>query len=101
MPDAEIDILAVVDGVVYLCEVKSSARMFDKEKFVGVANRVRPNVALLAVMADPSTSLRSEFDIATKELAEAGIRAELLVPRSGDIDGSPTLPTGSSFAILG
>lgn len=49
----EVDILAMLDGLFYVCEVKRSASLFYKDpdgpkKFAAVVNRLRPDVALLA-----------------------------------------------------
>ncbi|WP_316197732.1 hypothetical protein [Bradyrhizobium sp. SZCCHNS2002] len=56
-PTVEVDALAVVDGDVYLCEAKSSPGLdkFQREQLVAAAQRIRPNVLLIACM-EPSTS---------------------------------------------
>lgn len=51
-PTAEIDALAVVDGTLYLCEVKAGSRLSSSEmdQLATVCARVRPDVLLLASM---------------------------------------------------
>lgn len=52
-PDAEADLLAIVDGTSILCEVKSawrSLRAVHVADFVALAKRLRPDTAILAVM---------------------------------------------------
>lgn len=52
-PDAEADLLVILDGEAMLCEVKSSwhgLRQSDIDDFVALAIRLRPDIALLAVM---------------------------------------------------
>jgi hypothetical protein len=52
-PDAEADLLVILDGQAMLCEVKSSwhgLRPAHIADFVALAPRLRPDIALLAVM---------------------------------------------------
>ncbi|MVT51102.1 hypothetical protein GPL17_11430 [Bradyrhizobium yuanmingense] len=51
-PVAELDALAVVDGTLYLCEVKAGSRLSSGEmdQLAAVCTRVRPDVLLLASM---------------------------------------------------
>lgn len=78
--DAEADLLALVDGEAYLCEVKSSwhsLRLSHVDDLVALAQRLRPDTALLAVMevgAGPAPKLAE----ARARLAEVGIKFELL-----------------------
>ena len=54
-PDAEADLLAIVDGESIFCEVKSawrSLRTVHLEDFVLIAQRRRPDLAIPAVMQD-------------------------------------------------
>jgi hypothetical protein len=97
--DAEIDLLAVVDGTAYLCEAKSSSGSIDLRKFVEVAKRIRPDVAMLAVMEQGSPALNATFEHVTHALAGTGIKPELLALHGNDIDDSPDLPTGRSFRV--
>jgi hypothetical protein len=54
LPDAEIDLLTVGDGVVRLCEIKAAHKGIDIQKFAVVAKRIRPNMATLAVSTSPA-----------------------------------------------
>jgi hypothetical protein len=52
-PDAEADLLVILDGRAMLCEVKSSWRSLRSAHitdFVALARRLRPDIAVLAVM---------------------------------------------------
>jgi hypothetical protein len=97
--DAEIDLLAVVDGTAYLCEAKSSSGSIDLGTFVEVAKRIRPDVAMLVVMEQGSPALNATFEHVTQALAGTGIKPELLALHGNDIDNSPDLPTGRSFRV--
>ncbi|MDR3525567.1 MAG: hypothetical protein P4L66_15865 [Acetobacteraceae bacterium] len=82
-PSAEIDLMAIVDGRAMLCEIKSSwhFRPIELADFVALAIRLRPDVALWAVMDDgpgPSASL----DRARSELEPHGITFEVLTPNA-------------------
>ena len=99
-PNAEVDLIAVVDGLVYLCEVKSSSREFHVDKFIEVAERIRPDVALLAVMGNSTPKLARDFQRATKRLTEVDVRTELMTLKEGDISETPHLPIGSSQKYL-
>ena len=92
-PSAEIDLIAIVDGLVYLCEVKSSPREFSVEKFIRVAERVRPNVALLAVMGASTPKLNKDFQTVAERLTAVDIRAELMTLQEGEFREDPHLPT--------
>jgi hypothetical protein len=83
-PDAEADLLVVLDGRAILCEVKSSwnsLRPTHIIEFVALARRLRPETALLAVM---ETGIGPAADLlaAQKQLAEEGIEFELLTPNA-------------------
>ena len=96
-PSAEIDLIVVVDGLVFLCEVKSSQRDFNAEKFVNTAERMRPDVALLAVMEASTPKLTKAFQSAVERLETINVRTELMTLQKGDIRENPHLPTGQSF----
>lgn len=98
-PDAEVDLIAVVDGAVYLCEVKSSNQSIDLEKLAELAKRIRPDVVTLAVMASDSPALRRRLSDLEALLAGTDIAAELIALAPQDIDDSPHLPTGRSFRV--
>jgi hypothetical protein len=79
-PDAEADLLVVLDGQAMLCEVKSSwhglrpAHIID---FVALASRLRPDTALLAVM-EAGQGPAADLAAARAQLAAEGIEFELL-----------------------
>ena len=78
--DAEADLLVLCDGQAMLCEVKSSwshLRASDIAKLVSLSKRLRPDVALLAVM-DNNTTLRTEQDAAKTELEAVGIKFQVM-----------------------
>ena len=80
-PSAEIDLIAIVDGSTMLCEVKSSWRFRPVEltEFVALAARLRPDVALLAVM-DRAPSPTALINAARAGLEPHGIKFEVLTP---------------------
>ena len=79
-PDAEADLLVILDGRAMLCEVKSSwhgLRPAHATDFVALARRLRPDIAMLAVMEagpGPATVLAE----ARAQLAAEQIEFELL-----------------------
>jgi hypothetical protein len=90
-PDAEADLLLVVDGKAVLCEVKSSwrsLRLTHISAFVELAIRLRPDIAVLAVMEAGGGPV-NELANAQAKLGANGIKYELLTP--GEPDGSPFL----------
>lgn len=92
--DAEADLLVVSDGCAYLCEVKSSwagVRRSDIRKLVDLAKRLRPDVALLAVMEDGG-DFASDIAAAQAELATDGISWELITLRGNGLEDKPYLP---------
>ncbi|MBK7464651.1 MAG: hypothetical protein IPJ50_19405 [Betaproteobacteria bacterium] len=92
-PDAEADLLAIVDGESILCEVKSawrSLRTVHVEDFVGLAKRLRPDRAILAVMEE-GKRLDDEIRNAEGALKADGIKFELLTPAAYRVDGDPFL----------
>lgn len=79
-PDAEADLLMLVDGRAFLCEVKSSWRGLKSgeiAKLVELALRIRPDVALLAVM-EKGGGHESELADAKIKLADAQIELEIM-----------------------
>lgn len=87
------------DSIVRVCEIKTSSRGVDVDKFAEVAKRLRPDVALLAVMEPQlgtSSNLSSRL---TTALNGTGIAGEVMYLRDGDIEQSFTLPNGRGFTI--
>ena len=69
-PEAEADILVLVDGKAMVCEVKSSWRALrssDLSDFVTLAGRLRPDAALLGIM-EAGSGPTSELDAAEGQL---------------------------------
>ena len=92
-PDAEADLLVVLDGRAFLCEVKSSwhsLRLSDISDFVALAIRLRPDTALLAVM-EVGIGPEADLSAAKKQLAEEGIEFELLTPNASEDWDEPYL----------
>jgi hypothetical protein len=95
-PDAEADLLAIVDGESILCEVKSawrSLRIVHVEDFVHLAKRLRPDRAILAVMED-GKRLDEEIRKAERDLKADGIEFELLTPTAYRVHDDPFLGGG-------
>ena len=74
--------MAIVDGSAMLCEVKSSWHFQPVEltDFVALAARLRPDVALLAVM-DRKPGPSALLDAARAKLEPHGIKFEVLTPK--------------------
>jgi hypothetical protein len=92
--DAEADLLAIVDGVTILCEVKSSwrgVRSADIDSLVSLAKRLRPDQAILAVMEEGGSRFEEKIEAALSELAAEGIALEVLTPSTYRVEGDPFL----------
>ncbi|KZD22931.1 hypothetical protein A4A58_05860 [Tardiphaga robiniae] len=92
-PDAEADLLILLDGKAILCEVKASwsiLRRGDITDLVALAKRLRPDVAILAVM-DEGRKLEPEINAAAEELKSAGIGFELATLDGYPLDDMPYL----------
>ena len=86
LPNAEIDLLAISDGETLLCEAKSSwtgLRPVEVSNFVELAQRLRPDSALLAIM-EPGLRLKADLAAAQQDLAKKQIRFELVTPDASD-----------------
>jgi len=91
--DAEADLLALIDGQAFLCEVKSSwhsLRPSHVDDLVALSMRLRPDTALLAVM-EVGTKSEAKLEEARARLAEAGIKFELLTLDGNSIHDDPYL----------
>lgn len=92
-PDAEADLLVLLDGEGLLCEVKSSwrdVRNPDLENFATLATRLRPDHAILAVMEEGRGPEREIEAIRAALIAES-IGFELITPRSNGWEDGPYL----------
>jgi hypothetical protein len=78
-PTNEADLLAVVDGKTYLCEIKSSDRGIPAEirKFADIASKIRPDVALIAIL-HCSDKNRIKFKSDLEKLLPMGVSAEVI-----------------------
>lgn len=91
--DAEADLLALIDGEAFLCEVKSSwhsLRPSHIDDLVALALRLRPDTALLAVM-EAGAGPVAKLGEARARLAEVGIKFELLTLGDHSIHDDPYL----------
>lgn len=92
-PDAEADLLAVCDGIAILCEAKSSwasLRTRDLDDLVALAKRLRPDVALLAIM-ETGENLAPKISEAKQTLADEGIELRLMTLATHPIEDDPYL----------
>jgi hypothetical protein len=91
--DAEVDLLAVIDGEAIVSEIKSSwesLRTSDIDDLVNISIRLRPNTSLLAVMATgqgPTTKIES----ARETLRLQNIKLEVLTLDQFGLEDSPQL----------
>lgn len=93
-PDHEIDLLVLSDGELIMCEVKTAWRSVqrkDVSDFVALAKRVRPDLAMFAVMEN-GTKFSADFSSAEIELRDHGVRMELLTPAKYQKSDYPSLP---------
>lgn len=80
--DAEADLLVILDGQTFLCEVKSSwhsLRPAHITEFVELARRLRPDTALLAIMEKGAGPV-ADLAAAQTQLAAERIEFALLTP---------------------
>ncbi len=98
-PDAEIDLIVVVDGIVRLCEAKTSNQNISLEKLAELARRIRPDIATLAIMEPRSVSTDRRLHELRALLEGSNIEVEIIVLEERDIDDSPNLPNGRSQMI--
>jgi hypothetical protein len=93
-PDAEADLLVLLDGQAMLCEVKSSwrtLRSVEIADFVKLASRLRPDIAMLAVM-DVGAGPVADLAAAQAQLAAERITFELLTLDTYTPEDDPYLP---------
>lgn len=99
IPDAELDLLIVSDGLVRLCEAKTSRRRIDIAKLAALTKRIRPDIVTLAVMEPVSDALTQRVGELQRELVGHEIKVELMTLQEGDLDDSTILPMGTSFSV--
>ncbi|MDW2777938.1 hypothetical protein [Pseudomonas sp. BEA3.1] len=79
-PDAEMDLLAIVDGRSIMCEVKTSWRSLRSNDLIGFAElalKFRPDIAMLAVMKGEQ-KMQAQIQELREKLKAAGIEFQLL-----------------------
>jgi hypothetical protein len=91
--DAEFDLLAVADGVSYLCEVKSQKELLkpdEQRSLLDLASRIRPNVVIVAVMDafKNKSALRAKLEPALRAM---DVELELWGIEDRPLDDSPYL----------
>jgi hypothetical protein len=92
-PNAEADLLMLLDGKAVLCEVKSSWRSLRKshiDDLGALAKRLRPDRTILAIMED-GEQFGEELAALKTELAAERIRFELLTKHDGADAHTPYL----------
>ncbi len=91
--DAEADLLIVADQTTIVAEVKSSwasVRSVDIAALGAVAKRLRPDVALLAVM-DTGRKHEAKLDQLTTELGELEIKLRVMTLDTNPVEDEPYL----------
>jgi hypothetical protein len=88
--DAEIDALAVVDGKVHQLEAKSAARLDEKGqvKLILAAERIRPDVVVIATMERVSGSLQRVLERIRANLPK-GVELQVLTFDPKDLERTP------------
>jgi hypothetical protein len=88
---SDIDLTIVHDGKVTMCEAKRSTRGFDNPgETAAFFSRLRPDVALIAVMGTHSAALQGKFDEFAAALAGTGIEPRLwTIDEDGDFEDGP------------
>lgn len=97
-PVAEADIMAVVDGELFICEVKSSGRDNDFSRFLKVIERLRPDVALIAIM-DDDVNIPQKIRNSIGNKIPKGVKFEIMIFSSDDFDDTPGLPSGRNMLV--
>jgi hypothetical protein len=91
--DAEIDIVAVVDGLVYAVEATTSNGLDDREieRLAVVTDRLRPNVLLVTCTAETEQRINHLNERLQAKLPE-GVRSEVLAFHPDELETNPFLP---------
>ncbi|WP_156402061.1 hypothetical protein [Caulobacter sp. Root1472] len=92
-PQTDIDLTIIDNGQVLMCEVKQSTRQFkDPQGLARTMSRLRPDIAMIAVMEPLSPALTTKFAAFSTALDGTGIKPELMtLDAETDIDASPYL----------
>ena len=93
-PATDVDLTIVDEGVVKMCEVKQSARQFrEPGKMATNLARLRPDVAIIAVMEPETQAIRDNFARFSEALRGTGVKPELMT-----LDPEEDITTGPWFA---
>jgi hypothetical protein len=90
--DAEVDAIAVVDGKVYQLEAKSAARLDEegRRKLVLAAERIRPDVVVIASMEEVSGSLQRAVERIKADLPSC-VEIEVMAFDPKELERTPHL----------
>ena len=78
-PDSDLDLVCVSNGIVFICEIKQSARQLRKAKdFSTTIRRLRPDVGVIAVMEPLSARASESFNEFKENLQGSGIETKLI-----------------------
>ena len=93
-PLTDVDLTCVTDGAVRMYEVKQSARQLhgsELRQFGDLMKRLRPDIAVLAVMEPENKTINDSFASFRDQLAGSGIAAELVtLDEAADLEHSMT-----------
>jgi hypothetical protein len=93
-PATDVDLTIIDEGVVKMCEVKQSARQFrEPTKMAANLARLRPDVAIIAVMEPENQAIRDNFARFSEALKGTGVQPELMT-----LDLAHDISTDSWFA---
>ena len=92
-PDVEIDALVVVDGLLFLCEAKSSGSLneADVNKIVRRTERIRPDTVLIALMESPGERLAQAAQLLKTRLPK-DTKVEFISFNENEMTENPWLP---------
>ncbi|MBR2689657.1 hypothetical protein [Bosea sp. (in: a-proteobacteria)] len=90
-PATDIDLTIIDNGIVRMCEVKQSERQFtDPEELANTMLKLRPDIAMIAIMEANNERIQRKFAKFSKILENSGIKPELVtLDIDMDIDRSP------------
>lgn len=78
-PETDIDLTIIDNGRVRMCEVKQSERQLkDPKSLAQTMAKLRPDIAMIAVMEADSPALQRKFKAFSSVLAGTGVTPELL-----------------------
>ena len=97
----EIDLMAIVDGDLYVCEVKSAGGLSQKEvkNFSGVVNVIRPDIACLAIMENITPKKKDTIRNRLAQEIESGIKIEVISLEDTHFCDDTSLPSGNMITL--